>query len=346
MLSVDMGDAPTDRATEAFRRLLSDAAAGGQAKVDALVALSQRTLFVATWTPGSDDFRTLVNSSGQQALPVFSSKAELDEAAGRFGWAGPDGSVPHLEVGARKVFRRLVESDLGFLIIDIASDHSLECERAEIEPLMGGRGRSDSSGPYAAVGRISETMLQAVKPASGAAQPPGSLPEGALPQDAPTAPGTQAAPQTPPAAPPQAPPPPAPAAKPPGLTVSHDAPAAGGASATFGSGAGSVSLHPLAEEPSDELLDALSDVLRGYPEVEWAAFALAARGPTEPVPTVGLRVDTAYRARVNEIIAQLKQTGDAQGASLDVLLLDDPSLVRAARSDALVFFPWRRRSVT
>ena len=53
MLSVDMGDAPTDRATEAFRRLLSDAAAGGQAKVDALVALSQRTLFVATWTPGS-----------------------------------------------------------------------------------------------------------------------------------------------------------------------------------------------------------------------------------------------------------------------------------------------------
>ena len=104
MLSVDMGDAPTDRATEAFRRLLSDAAAGGQAKVDALVALSQRTLFVATWTPGSDDFRTLVNSSGQQALPVFSSKAELDEAAGRFGWAGPDGSVPHLEVGACSIF--------------------------------------------------------------------------------------------------------------------------------------------------------------------------------------------------------------------------------------------------
>lgn len=36
----------TERQNEALLRLLADAGQGGQAKVDALVALSQRTLWV------------------------------------------------------------------------------------------------------------------------------------------------------------------------------------------------------------------------------------------------------------------------------------------------------------
>lgn len=85
-------------------------------------------------------------------------------------------------------------------------------------------------------------------------------------------------------------------------------------------------------------------VLRGFPEVEWAALFLAARGPVQPQPTAGLRVDTAYRSRINEIIQGLRQAADAAGASLDVLLLDDPKLMRAARADGLLFFPWKRRA--
>lgn len=114
-------------------------------------------------------------------------------------------------------------------------------------------------------------------------------------------------------------------------------------SATFGGGSQGVTIGGLETEPPEEVYDALSAVLRGYPEVEWAALCSAARGPTTPVPTIGLRVDTSYRARVQEIIGALREAGEKEGASLDVLLLDDPKLVRAARSEAVVFFPWRRK---
>ncbi len=110
---------------------------------------------------------------------------------------------------------------------------------------------------------------------------------------------------------------------------------------TFGSGS-SVAVHKLTEKPSDELLTALANVLRGYPEVEWAALCAIARGPGAPMPTVGLKVDTAFRQRVNEIIQRLREAGDAEGASLDVLLLDDAAVMRTVRTDALLFYPWKR----
>lgn len=359
-----------DRALEAFRRLLSDAAAGGQAKVDALVALSQRTLFVATWTPGGDDYRTLTSSQKQSALPVFTDEASLQEAAARFAWLGPDGSVPHKEVGARQVFRHVLAHDLGFLVVDIASSHALECERAEIEPLLATRGRSDSSGPFAAVGRVSESMLQAVKPTrggsvagvptpvvspeaidGGAARPSSvgqrpppraSVPE--VPTPRPPPPGVSAG-----VRPPSSPSSPRPTssqagARPEGLTVTQGTLDPSRPSATFGSGGTNVQITPLRDEPSDTLIDALSTVLRGYPEVEWAALFLAARGPVAALPTAGLRVDVAYRARVNDIVLALRKAADDAGASLDVLLLDDPKLMRTARSEGLLFFPWKRRT--
>ncbi|HJL19692.1 MAG TPA: hypothetical protein RMH99_28780, partial [Sandaracinaceae bacterium LLY-WYZ-13_1] len=113
------------------------------------------------------------------------------------------------------------------------------------------------------------------------------------------------------------------------------------AQATFGGGT-SVRLMPLTDEPPDAFFDALTAVLRGFPEVEWAALCNAARGPSAPAPTVGVRVDTGFRQRVNEIVAELRRAGDAQGAALDVLLLDDAALMRAARSEGVVFFPWRK----
>ena len=84
-------------------------------------------------------------------------------------------------------------------------------------------------------------------------------------------------------------------------------------------------------------------MLREYPEVEWACAMHASRGPTAPVPTIGLRVDAGFRQRVNELVSSLRRTGDAHGAGLDVILLDDAALMRSARGQGLVFYPWRKR---
>ena len=297
-----------DRSSEAFLRLLADGSAGGQSKVDALVALSQRTVFVVTHTSGGDDFRTLINSDGQNALPVFTDEDLLVAAATRFGWTGPDGTVFKREVGAREALRHVFAHDLNYLVVDIASEHTMEAERDEIAPLLQTR-RSDSIGPYAAHGRISSSMLRAVKPtpppsARVSVDPPDDLPSGSL-QSGSTL--TDTGPNTP-------------------ISVAG------------------VSIHPLPAPPPDALLDSLSEVLRGYPEAEWAAYCVAARDQMDqPIPTIGLRVDASYRARVNDIIGDLREAGSNNGISLDVLLLDDPDLVRAARAEAMIFFPWRRK---
>ena len=111
----------TERQNEALRRLLTDASQGGQAKVDALIALSQRTLWVVPWE-GVEGYRTLVNSTGLAALPVFTSEAELNEAAQRFAWLSPAGTVAHKEIGARAAFGYAHEKNLGFVVVDITSE--------------------------------------------------------------------------------------------------------------------------------------------------------------------------------------------------------------------------------
>jgi hypothetical protein len=104
-----------------------------------------------------------------------------------------------------------------------------------------------------------------------------------------------------------------------------------------------VILAPLSSEPSEALLDALTAVLRSYPEVEWACVLVASRGSSAPVPAIGLRLDAGFRQRVNEIIAELRATGERSGAILDVVLLDDATLMRNARGCGLIFYPWRKK---
>lgn len=295
-----------DPALEAFRRLLAESSHGGQTKVDALVALSQRTVFVVTWTPEGDDFRSLVNSDGQNALPLFTDLAQLEDATKRFGWSGPDGKTPYKEVGAREALRHTLVHELGFVVVDITSSHALEIERAEIEPLLRSRHRSDSSGPFAAVGRISETMLQATR-SRDSVSPPGDYAEAARNAD-----DTGVQVKTTSAAPPA-----------------------------------SVDVMPMGDTPDDALLDALNGTLRGYPEVEWGAFCYTRRSQGGgATPTVALRIDTSYRARVGEIVQAVRAKADEQGATVDVLLLDDPAMMRAVRAESLLFFPFRRRGAS
>lgn len=295
-----------DSQLAAFRRLIADAHQGGQAKVDALLALSQRTVFVVPWPSGIEGWRTLVNRDGIAALPVFSDRQELEEAARRYGWLDARGEAPSEEVGARATFNYAMRAQLSFVVLDVASLHALEIARAELEPLLTPAAKRDSEGPYAGAGKISSSLIRAVQPT-----PP---------------PGTIRAPEV---------------ASPPGFTASAELDDSPGAT-TFGGGS-SVSVVPLPSEPPAELLDALTSALREYPEVEWACVLYAARGPSEPVPAIGLRIDASYRQRVKELVSSVRRTGDAHGAGLDVILLDDTALMRSARGQGLVFYPWRKR---
>lgn len=331
----------TDPQTAAFHRLLADAHHGGQAKVDVLVALVQRTVFVVPWPGGIEGYRSLVNSDGVAALPIFSLYEELEEAARRYGWLDADGSVPSFEIGARAALHYAIEQNLAYVVLDIAAEHVLEISREEFEPLLTPAARRDSSGPYAASGRISDSVMRAVRPTP----PPGSVPAvtrtppqqdiqppAEAPEIAPAAPAEAAVTSAPAGA--------GPADEEDGFTVSADfSPTAG---ATFGGGT-SATLSGLVTIPADAIFDKLAAVLRGYPEVEWAALANAARGPAKPVPTICVRVDTSFRQRVNDLITELRQAADAQGAALDVLLLDDADLMRTARSEGIVFYPWRKK---
>lgn len=339
---------PNDRPNAALYRLLAEAVHGGQAKVDALLALMQRTVFVVPWPAGVDGYRTLVNSQGVAALPIFTEREELETASRRYGWLASDGSSPAAEIGARQAFHYALTQSLAFVVVDIAADHCIEVGREEFAPLLSPAARRESSGPFAGAGRISSTLMRAVRP--GRATPaPGSIespiraptpPPGSLAPTPGSSPGTFGRPPTSPGTEPAARPGTSPgtlAAARPG-TSPGTLPAARPAVAVAVPGMvlGSAALEAPPEMPSDDLLGALEPVLRDYPEIEWACI-----GASGVDTVVGLRVDPRVRSRVEEIAGRIATA--AAPTPMPVVLLDDPQHLRAARADAVVFYPWRRR---
>lgn len=154
----------SDRSIDALRRLLRDAVDGGQAKVDALIALAQRSVFVAAWPEVEQGYRTLVSSDGVVALPIFTDIDQLYAAANRFGWREPSGVVRHEEIEARHAFQYIITQDLSYVVVDIASDCCLEVEQSELEPLLSPRALRDSQGPFAGVGKLTDSMRARVRP--------------------------------------------------------------------------------------------------------------------------------------------------------------------------------------
>jgi hypothetical protein len=131
-----MGDPRVDEATLAFRRVLAAANAGEQARVDALVTLVERSVFVATWPGPNQAARTLTNSHGESALPLFTGLDVLDVTASRFGWRHPDGSLQFLELAARDALLHGLARHVHFVVVDMGCDHSVEFAREEVEPLL------------------------------------------------------------------------------------------------------------------------------------------------------------------------------------------------------------------
>ena len=161
-----------DQATIAFRRVLAEANVGEQARVDALVVLSQRTVYAATWPGQNQAARTLTNSEGESALPLFTGLDVLDTTATRFGWRNPDGSLQFRELGAREALRHALARGVNFVVVDIGCEHSVEFAREELEPLMQLQTLRNGTGPFAASGERHAAILEAVRRSSS--RPPRS----------------------------------------------------------------------------------------------------------------------------------------------------------------------------
>lgn len=300
--------------------------------MDALLALMQRTVFVVPWPAGVDGYRTLINSDGVAAMPIFTDRAELENAAGRWGWVSPDGTVDGVEIGARQALHYARTQGLAFIVIDIAADHGAEISREEFEPLLTAAARRESSGPFAGAGRISSTLMRAVKPSSmtpapgsirAPTPPPGSLPAVRRDKSSESSPGAVPVPEG------------VLAEAAPATAAAPEVAAIPGAAVVPGPILASMPLGAIDAPPSDEVLDAVSAVFRDYPEVDWGCI-----GATEHGPTLGLRVHEALRTRLDEISAR---ASEAAGASLPIVLLDSAVDVKTARAEALAFYPWRRR---
>lgn len=286
---------PDENPHGALHRLLLEAVHGGQARVDALLALSQRTVFVAPWPAGIAGYRTLLNAEELTALPVFTDRRELEKAAHRYGWMLPHDSLGAVEIGAREAFHYVRFHSIAFVIVDIDAEHALEIGRDELAPLLSPAARRESSGPFAGTGRITSNLMRAVRAEDDSRR-------------------ISSRPPTSPTRPPSTPPP----------------------EQLASSLRTSCPIDPIGTPFSEARLLALEPVLREFHEIEWACA-----GQSGGVRVLGLRIDPRVRHRLNEIADKVDDA--LADERCPIVLLDDPSDIRIARTTALVFYPWRRR---
>jgi len=356
---VETGESSSQRldpGTIAFHRLLKDAASEEQTRVDALVVLSQRTIFAATWPGTQIDIRTLTNSQGETAMPLFTAYPLMADSAKRYGWYSPDGTLQWQEMGAREALRQAVARSVHFVVIDIGSEHSVEFTKEEIEPLLRIRDGVLETGPYAAAGRISSSLMQAVKRKLSV------TPTGTPQETSPTPIHMPAPPPVPAVKPPvigqpesrietpgnrpqnQAPQTSRPSSQATGPVAVASKPITQPASNQHSKAIpdpANLVLSPLDTPLNDDLFDALSEMLRQFPEVEWANVLLG-KNEEMHMTLIGLRLDPSFTTRAPEIEERVQRLASQQGVSLHVLLLDDLEKAREIRSIGTVFFPWRK----
>ncbi|MEM7136161.1 MAG: SseB family protein [Myxococcota bacterium] len=140
-----MANPVDDRGSDAFLRLLVEGLKGPKAKSAAIEALAGSRVWLATWEPRAEGFRTLINGDGEEALAVFSSEKELMAAAGRFGWLDSEGAIATHESMGADIVRHAWTREYAFLVVDIAAQHSLEFDREELRTALR---ELDRTGPF------------------------------------------------------------------------------------------------------------------------------------------------------------------------------------------------------
>jgi hypothetical protein len=112
---------------------MARAAEDDAAREKVLSTVARRRVVVATWPHSPESVRTLTNSEGEQAMPLFTGVDALNAAAQRFGWTGADGSVSHRELDGLDALRGAVANAVHFVVLDICAEDSVEFSRDEIE---------------------------------------------------------------------------------------------------------------------------------------------------------------------------------------------------------------------
>ena len=125
-----------DGSTVALRQLMSRAGEDDSARLETLALIARRLVVVATWPHSPESVRTLTNSDGEQAMPVFSGLDVLLDAAQRFGWTSPDGSVSHRELAGGEALRGAMTNGVHFVVLDICTDCTVEFGRNEVEQAL------------------------------------------------------------------------------------------------------------------------------------------------------------------------------------------------------------------
>jgi hypothetical protein len=285
----------------------------------ALSALRGAELWVATFPLDPASLRSLTYSSGLKVLPVFSSERQLEDAAARYGWLGPDGAVPAQRITMSDAIRHAKSLRARMVVVDVAADHAIDLDEGELELLSTASGRVPSYEGLSVVSRSRppETgrMLKRVS-----TRPPPR--EGTTLQPIPDEISAVSA------------------LRPSSITPDPDAQTI---SATFGA-PNTATMSALATAASDDLLDTFTALLREYPEVEWACVVEADRGNGRPSPSVALRIEPAFRRHLAEISEKLQSAAAEHGESYEVLVIDTPDQVRQARTMGVPFFPWRKES--
>jgi hypothetical protein len=296
-------------AVVALKAALAAAARDPGMRARAIAALRGTELWAATWPTDPALLRTLTNSDGVTALPLFTDERELQDAAGRYAWLSVDGQAPRCTVALWEAMRVAKQQKAQLLVIDIASEHALELDEGDIDLLS----VAHSSKPPPRMQKVRSTPPPAdanvVQRASGR---PSQGEHGGSGTYSPLRPRT---------------------------ITPH--PEAHTVSATFGA-TPTATMQALEVSPSDELLDELADVLREYPEVEWACLVTGSRADHKQSESVALRIEPAFRKNLDEIAQKLREIGASRHATYDVLMLDTPEQMKQARQIGFPFYPWRK----
>jgi hypothetical protein len=273
--------------------------------------LRKAELWAATWPTDPSFLRTLTSSNGVTALPLFSDERELHDAALRYAWLALDGQTPHRQVPLWEAIRLAKRQKAQLVVIDIASEHALELDEGDVDLL--------SAVPSSKPPNTNAIKVRSTPPPPGdnevrrASSKPG--------EDEGKGSGTYSP------------------LRPRSVTPN---PGAHAVAATFGA-TPTATMQALEATPAEDLLELLSDLLREYPEVEWACLATSVRADSKQAPSVALRIAPAFRKNLPELTRRLREVSASVGVRHDVLVLDTPEQMKQARLLGTPFYPWRKK---
>ncbi len=153
-------------ALDALWRLLGQASAHRDAAVDALVALSQRRVWVFKEGLESERLRTLLKDEARFILPLFTHRDLLvDASATLLGVTPEEIEQLAIEIETKDALQVAEKMNCNGIVIDLGTGHALEVDRDEYKPLVqvSARRTTKNTGPYELVGKVSYSLLQAVK---------------------------------------------------------------------------------------------------------------------------------------------------------------------------------------